>query len=91
MPKPAQTFVFIDENDASIDDGLFQIDRSPGASWGSIPSDRHSQGCNISFADGRVEYWKWKSPKAYNGWGQGTGSAGDLEDLRRLQSVLGVR
>ncbi|MEI9864508.1 MAG: H-X9-DG-CTERM domain-containing protein [Limisphaerales bacterium] len=33
------------------------------SSWWDVPANRHSQGCNFSFADGHVEHWKWKVPK----------------------------
>ncbi|MHC4571905.1 MAG: prepilin-type N-terminal cleavage/methylation domain-containing protein [Planctomycetota bacterium] len=29
--------------------------------WNSLTA-RHGHGCNLSFADGHCEYWKWKSP-----------------------------
>ena len=32
--------------------------------WYDIPANRHNQGCNMSFADGHAEHWKWVSPKA---------------------------
>lgn len=35
----------------------------PHDGWGGIPTDRHSQGCNLSFADGHVEFHRWKAPK----------------------------
>ena len=31
--------------------------------WGDIPTDRHSQGCNLSFADGHAQFHRWKAPK----------------------------
>jgi len=35
----------------------------PHERWGDIPTDRHSQGCNLSFADGHAEFHGWKAPK----------------------------
>ncbi len=35
----------------------------PHDGWGGIPTDRHSQGGNLSFADGHVEFHRWKAPK----------------------------
>ena len=56
--------------------------------WGgSMPADRHSIGCNLSFADGRADHFKWKSPK--KGMAEGNVQAPanplDLDDLKRLQ------
>ena len=31
--------------------------------WGDTPTDRHSRGCNLSFADGHAEFHRWKAPK----------------------------
>ena len=31
--------------------------------WGDRPTDRHSQGCNLSFADGHAQFHRWKAPK----------------------------
>jgi len=28
-----------------------------------LPDDLHAHGCNLSFVDGPVEYYKWKWPK----------------------------
>ncbi len=93
----ALTFVFIDEDQRSIDDGCMVVGNPaypvPNA-WYNLPSDRHSQGCGISFADGRVERWHWKWPKHFEGHGQVVESAlhdaqqCDLQDLRRLQSSI---
>jgi prepilin-type processing-associated H-X9-DG protein len=32
-----------------------------------MPTERHSQGCNLSFADGHAEYRRWKAPKDKRG------------------------
>ena len=61
-PPPTGTFVFIDECEESIDDGLWNSDpfalAVPGSSpvWHNLPADRHNQGANIAFADGHVEH-----------------------------------
>jgi prepilin-type N-terminal cleavage/methylation domain-containing protein len=75
-PSPAGTFVFIDEQEESIDDGIWNCDPyalaapgvpllGPGASpqWGNLPADRHNQGANLVFAEGHVQYHKWLWPK----------------------------
>jgi prepilin-type processing-associated H-X9-DG protein len=102
IKNTARAFVFIDEHESSISDGVFfvhvpgddgeqaEAKDNPtyaGAHWMNMPADRHGQGCNLSFADGHVEHWKWGSPK------QATMDAEpanrlDFHDLRRLQAAI---
>lgn len=89
---PVKIFVFIDEHEQSIGDGVFGIPHGGNDAgpywWGaSMPADRHSQGCNLSFADGHVEHYRWRSSKKGMAEGdiQRTANAGDLKDLQRLQ------
>lgn len=84
-PDTSRVFVFIDEDSRSIDDGVFCSDRAPAQIWGNLPADRHEQGCNLSFADGHCEYWKWLNPKVFYYPGQGVANANDLLDLQKLQ------
>jgi prepilin-type N-terminal cleavage/methylation domain-containing protein/prepilin-type processing-associated H-X9-DG protein len=85
---PTTTLVFLDENDRTIDDGVFLLYREPDLAWQNAPSDRHNTGANLSFADGHSEHWRWHSPKRVEGLGDGVASDEDLRDLRRLQAVL---
>jgi len=91
-PAPTQVFVFLDVHEESISDAHFGI-APPGTQfgnvWGDLPADRHSRGCNLSFADGHVQHWKWAARKKFLRWGQTAIDDGDLRDLRRIQS--GVR
>ena len=59
QPGPAMTFVFIDENANSIDDGYFA--GSPGliGKWINVPSTRHGNASGLSFADGHSEIKRW--------------------------------
>ncbi len=66
-PGPARTFVFIEVHENTIDDGTFrlpspydELSRADAPKWDSIPADRHNNGANITFADGHVEFWRWK-------------------------------
>ena len=89
-PGPAEVFGFIDEQEESIDDGVFLI----GAlnygvdSWSDVAADRHSQGANLSFIDGHVEHKHWLSPKSFRGYNMTKTAKGDLTDLRWLQAKL---
>ena len=71
-PAPARAFVFIDEHENSIDNGLFQLSKrsSPDPAtwawhWSDFPSLRHGRGCGFSFADGHSEIWKFVEPRTF--------------------------
>ena len=87
--KPSRLFVFIDEQEDSIDDGHFLVWPFPDDRWVNLPSGRHGQTGILSFADGHVEKWKWLTQKNFsdreNYWKQAKGN--DLMDLRRLQAA----
>src|SRR6266699_1321185 len=88
-PAPSQLFVFIDVHEGGILDSLFGIP-PPGwhqifdmpETWWDLPANRHSQGCNFSFADGHVERWRWTAPKLFQQIGQDV--AGDRSEERRV-------
>jgi prepilin-type N-terminal cleavage/methylation domain-containing protein/prepilin-type processing-associated H-X9-DG protein len=88
MRSPSAVFVFIDEHESTIDDGMFGIYRSPRPVWVNLPSDRHSRGANLSFADGHCVRFGWRAPKTFTGLFQPANAGGDLEDLQRLQALL---
>ncbi len=58
-PGPSTTFVLIDENANSIDDGYFAD--SPGLpnKWINVPSTRHGNAGGLSYADGHAEIKRW--------------------------------
>ena len=61
VPKPAKTWLVLDEHPDSINDGFFIV--QPGAtSWGDIPASYHNGACAFAFADGHSELKKWQSP-----------------------------
>jgi prepilin-type N-terminal cleavage/methylation domain-containing protein/prepilin-type processing-associated H-X9-DG protein len=88
VSHPSLTFAFLDENENTIEDGVYLLYRNPDETWQNAPSDRHSRGMNLSFTDGHCEYWKWRCPKQTQGRGEGIVSNDDLQDLRRLQAAL---
>jgi prepilin-type processing-associated H-X9-DG protein len=99
LRRPSSTFVFIEEHEKSRWESSFVVVPAlkPGitpalSSWVSTPSDRHEQGCNLTFADGHIEYWKWYSPKVEHDtmMSSSTGHrTRDARDLSRLQAVVG--
>jgi prepilin-type N-terminal cleavage/methylation domain-containing protein/prepilin-type processing-associated H-X9-DG protein len=64
-PGPANTFVFLDEHEDSINDGFFlvgqQADQPLG--WNDVPASRHNKGANFAFADGHAEKHRWVDPR----------------------------
>jgi prepilin-type N-terminal cleavage/methylation domain-containing protein/prepilin-type processing-associated H-X9-DG protein len=84
----AQTIVFLDENPDSINDtmcGIFII----GDRWWDFPASWHSRGCNLSFADGHAEHWRWADARTL------TVVSGSITannpDLQRLQAAIGYK
>ena len=86
MPQnPSEFFVFLDENEGSIDDGYFAVLLAPSMTWYNLPSDRHNQGVDLTFADGHCEHWRWEWPKVFVSLGQPVANSADLDDLRHLE------
>ncbi len=67
-PPPSQLFVFLDENEVTLQDAQFGYPMANigYGTWWDMPSNRHNQGANFSFADGHVEHWKWQVPMLAN-------------------------
>ena len=100
LKRPSSTFVFIEEHERSRWESSFVVvpaskivvgAGSNVSSWVSTPADRHEQGCNLTFADGHIEYWRWYSPKADHDTKMAStgGKHRDARDLNRLQAVVG--
>jgi prepilin-type N-terminal cleavage/methylation domain-containing protein/prepilin-type processing-associated H-X9-DG protein len=81
-------FLFLDENEWSIDDGVFGIYPAPNTEWCNLVSDRHLQGANLSFVDGHAQRWRWRWPKKFINHNQQAANAQDLLDLQQLQSAI---
>jgi prepilin-type N-terminal cleavage/methylation domain-containing protein/prepilin-type processing-associated H-X9-DG protein len=88
LPGPSKIFVLLDETQAIIDDGVFLLYPDPADFWQNGPSHRHSQGANLSFADGHCERWKWRYPNDIQTHGQAVANDQDRQDLKRLQDAL---
>ena len=91
VPRPVELFVLIDTHENDIWDSTFGVllQTSPWSDyWLDVPADRHSQGGNISFADGHVEHWRWRARKDGYMLAQHTYGADDLQDLRKLQQHI---
>jgi prepilin-type N-terminal cleavage/methylation domain-containing protein len=83
------TLTFLDEDISTIDDGHFLYSATVN-NWFNIPSWRHSHGDTLAFADGHVEYWKWRSSlptDTYFTTGSALTDPVALQDLNRLQQT----
>jgi|SRR5580765_221636 len=83
----SQVFAFLDEDEGSIEDGEFATYPTPSNEWLNLPGSRHSRGAVLSFADGHVDYWRWKSALRYLSRPQ-TAKPEEVADLRRIQDAL---
>jgi prepilin-type N-terminal cleavage/methylation domain-containing protein len=68
VPGPANTWLLIDENPCSINDGWFvedptEVGGSPSQpKWVDCPANYHNSACGISFTDGHAQIKKWTDP-----------------------------
>jgi prepilin-type N-terminal cleavage/methylation domain-containing protein/prepilin-type processing-associated H-X9-DG protein len=89
IADPGNRLVFIDEGWATPDS--FAVYWADTFTWWDNAPCRHGDGTNVSYADGRVEYHKWKGAmtvkfgrehKDYHGSGFRPQSEQEWEDLR---------
>ncbi len=67
-PGPSSTWVILDENPFSINDGSFAVSAAagPGATYViDFPSGLHGGAGGMAFADGHAIVHKWKDPRTY--------------------------
>ncbi len=65
-PPPARAWVFMDEREDSINDGLFQTnlkDRRMAAKIVDYPASYHNRAAGIVFADGHAELKHWQDSR----------------------------
>jgi prepilin-type N-terminal cleavage/methylation domain-containing protein/prepilin-type processing-associated H-X9-DG protein len=60
VPKPARTWLVMDEHADSINDGYY-INNPSATTWQDLPASYHGGACGFSFADGHSEIKKWRS------------------------------
>ena len=75
VSQPSQLYVFLDEDESTINDGMFVVYMNPVAGFQDMPTNRHKTGYPITFADGHAEIFKFVN---YS------------ENLAKLQSVATV-
>jgi prepilin-type processing-associated H-X9-DG protein len=52
-----------------------------------MPSSRHNQAANLSFADGHVDHWRWRVPKVFRYWIQDVPPE-EMPDFNRIQNAM---
>jgi len=63
----------------------------PADAWDDYPAQHHNRGANLAFADGHVEYWRWKYSRKYPGPPPGKYdlvNADDRADFQRVKDVF---
>lgn len=84
---PGQTFVLVDEDQESINDGMLFVDVGGTARFLDLPSRAHRFGYGICFADGRAEIDQFKDDKSKTWHATDGRPYGGLNDWMRLVSV----
>jgi prepilin-type processing-associated H-X9-DG protein len=64
--SPANTWVFIDENPRTINEGSFACDPNDSTKWPDAPASYHNGAGGLSFADGHAEIKKWRDKNVLN-------------------------
>ena len=95
---PVKTWLTIDENPDSINDGWFVVNvtadpvgRPAGLQWVDYPASYHNNAGGISFADGHAEIRKWTDRnviKAHAGNARMPGTGPDLSWLSERTTVI---
>jgi prepilin-type processing-associated H-X9-DG protein len=88
-PGPTKASVFLDEKEDSIDNNALGIQwRNSGVyQWWNVPASRHDKGCVLSFADGHVEYWRWRDRYVLTA-SQFSSTPATDRDLQRLKETV---
>jgi len=96
LADPARIFVFLDKNSDCNDDGVFALADAYGYAmhpdeWTDLPAETHLRGCNLAFADGHAEHYRWRWSKKFTRYHERVANDLDLQDLRRLQAGLPIK
>lgn len=89
IKRSSRTLTFLDEDDATIDDGHFLYVPTIN-NWFNVPTWLHQKGVTLTFADGHGEYWRWRSARPTSTYFSSGGALSDpvaLQDLARLQQT----
>jgi prepilin-type N-terminal cleavage/methylation domain-containing protein/prepilin-type processing-associated H-X9-DG protein len=90
IPCPSETWLFIDENPATINDGFFKVVPDAANNWVDCPAHYHNNAGSLSFADGHGEIKLWSDKNLLNNAYIGMPadpSSGDLLWLQQRTTV----
>jgi prepilin-type N-terminal cleavage/methylation domain-containing protein len=85
VPRPSQTWVMIEEDERSINDGFFVTDPIAGV-WFDFPAisiNRHNYSFALDFVDGHSEIWHYTDSRTFQVSANQTEQPGNA-DLARL-------
>ena len=85
IPNPSQSWVLIEQDERSIDDGCFVTDPTGGIWWDfpALSIHRHNYSYVLDFADGHSEIWRYTDPRSFQVSANQTEQPGNT-DLARL-------
>ena len=87
IADPASTMLFIEEFDSrECNKTSFMID-PVNYIWIDVVAGNHEGGDNLTFVDGRVEYWQWADPRTLTFEGGHYAVAPGSADLDRLDKA----
>ena len=87
VDQPSNRYVFLDENDQSMNDGFFLTHMTTQTSQNDVPASHHDGSYPLNFSDGHVEMVKVQDGRTRTWKGTGTGpfaSAGLNADWQYL-------
>jgi prepilin-type N-terminal cleavage/methylation domain-containing protein len=98
LARPDQLFVFVEEDERSIDDGFFIVDPTQAPRlWYDRPAmsaQRHGYSYELAFADGHSEAWRLQDSRSMTFPGYGnripSGEQGGNTDRIRLASATAI-
>ncbi len=87
IKKPTQTWVVMDEDQDSINDGMFLVDMGGSARFLDLPARSHNNGYGINFADGHAETYQLRDGASKTWIPGGSRPLGGLNDWMALTNV----
>jgi hypothetical protein len=87
-PSPANLWVFIDEDEDSINDGGFAVNMTTPTKWVDWPGTYHDYSASIAFADGHSETHKWMDHRTKLRGGQAAASNNEVRNQPNNEDIL---
>ena len=87
MKMPAKTFIFVDEDSQSINDGMFTMDVGGSVRFLDLPTRAHRFGYGICYMDGRAEINQFQDDETKNWSISMADPSGGLRDWMTLTNV----